>query len=166
MRWVEQVTRVYAPILCCVLLALIIPAAYRMRMAAFVLMDQEGTGAWKAILTSGRITRRNCFKLFLLDLGYWWYYLLHVVLMLPLYADLLLTQLNVTLPVDSTVIALIGSAVYAVLTLLLECVAKPKIMTTYALAYDVLKEKHDQTSQPQESRQVVDSEGYRVGEEE
>ena len=86
--------------------------------------------------------------------------------MLPLYADLVLTQLNVTLPVDSTVIALIGSAVYAVLTLLLECVAKPKIMTTYALAYDVLKEKHDQTSQSQESRQVVDSEGYRVGEEE
>lgn len=162
----EQVSRVYTPILCGVLLVLITPASYRLRMASFVLMDGEGTGAWKAVRISGRITRRNCFKLFLLDLSYWWYYLLTALLMLPLYADVLLSALNITLPLDSSVIALIGAAVYALLTLILECFATPKIMTTYALAYDVLREQYAQASQPQEPRQVVDSDGYGVKDEE
>lgn len=162
----EQVARVYVPILCSVLLVLMIPASYRLRMASFALMDEEGTGAWKAIRTSFRITRRNCFKLFLLDLSYWWYYLLAALLTVPLYADVLLPALNITLSVDSSVIALIGAAVYVVLTLILESLAKPGIMTTYALAYDVLKEQHDRASSPQQSRQVVDSYGYRVKDEE
>lgn len=152
----EQVNRVYTPIMCGVLLVLLTPTAYRLRMAPFVLMDEEGTGAWKAIRTSGRITRRNCFKLFLLDLHYWWYYLLQVLLMLPLYADVLLAALNINLPVDSAVIALIGAVVYVLLTLLLECFARPKIMTTYAVAYDALMEQY-----AQESGQVTNSDGVK-----
>lgn len=144
----EQISRVYLPIFLVIWLVLAIPAAYRLRLAPYVLMDKEGTGAWKAIRTSGKLTRHNGWKLVALDLSYWWYYLLPMVLMLPAYADLLLPTLGITLPVDAEVLYLAGYLVYGVLTLIFEILAKPKVSLTYALAYDVLLEAAAQAQPP------------------
>lgn len=160
---VEQVAKVYLPILCVVLLVLLIPASYRLRMARYLVMDQEGTGAWRAIRNSGRITRRNVFQLFLLDLSYWWYYLLPAVLVLPAYADLLLPLVGIELPVDPAVLYMAGNVAYVLLTLIFECLAQPRVQTTYALAYDALLEQYG----PQKVyTKVVDSDGYTVRNEE
>lgn len=139
---IEQVTWGYLPVFGVVWLLLIAPAAYRMRLAPYVLMDKDRTGAWKAIRTSGKLTRRNCGHLLLLDLSYWWYYLLPVVLLLPAYANVLLPLVGLSLPVDPAVLYLGGQVIYVVLTLIFECFAKPKVQTTYALAYDVLLENY------------------------
>lgn len=143
-----QMSKVYLPIFGVVLLALVIPAAYRMRLAPYVLMDKEGTGAWKAIRISGKLTRRNCAKLLALDLSYWWYYLIPAVLMLPSYAEVLLPALKISLPMEEEVLYLGGYLIYAVLTLIFEAVAAPKVMITYALAYDVLLEEYEQVQPP------------------
>ncbi len=140
---IERVARVYLPILGVVLLGLTVPAAYRLRLAPYVLMDKAGTGAWKAARMSGKLTQRNCFKLLWLDLSYWWYYLIPAVLMLPAFADQLLPVLGIQLPVDSAVLYIVGNLIYVVLTLIFEYFAKPKVMTTYALAYDVLLDAYN-----------------------
>lgn len=163
---VEQVAKVFLPIFAVVLVGLMLPASYRLRMAPYVLMDKYGTGAWKAIRLSGKITRRNCFRIFLLDLSYWWYYLLGIVLMLPAFADVLLSLLKIQLPVDTVVIYIVGNVLYALLTLIFECLAKPRLQTTYALAYDALLEQYELANPPKPEQQVVDSYGYTVRNEE
>lgn len=145
MEVIEQVARVYLPIFAGMALLLMVPAAYRMRLAPYVLMDKEGTGAWKAIRMSGKLTRRNCGQLLLLDLSYWWYYLIPVLLILPAYADVLLPLVGITLPLDPAVQYMGGNVIYVVLTLIFESLAKPKVQTTYALAYDVLLEQQEAT---------------------
>lgn len=147
---IEQVARVYLPMMGVILAGLMIPAAYRMRLAPYVLMDKEEVGAWKAIRMSGKLTRRNCGQLFLLDLGYWWYYLLPVVLTVPAYADAILALLGVSVPVEPAVLYMGGQLVHVLLSLLFECLAKPRVQTTYALAYDVLREQYLQANPPQE----------------
>lgn len=158
---IQQMAQVVMPIFCVVALILLLPAAYRLRMADYVLMDKSGTGAWKAIRTSNRIMKRQCVKLLVLDLSYWWYYLIQIVLMLPVYADLLLGAPGITLPVEEEVLYLLGYLAYAVLTLIFEVAVKPKIMTTYALAYDALQEEAAQAQpQPVKPVQYTDVYGY------
>ena len=162
---IDQVSRIYLPVFLVVWLVLVIPAAYRMRLAPYVLMDKEGTGAWKAIRTSGKLTRRNCGKLLVLDLSYWWYYLIPAVLMLPAYADLLLPLVGIPLPADAEVVYLAGYVTYGVLTLIFQIAAKPKVAITYALTYDVLLEAAAQAeppkpAQPEERAPYSDVYGY------
>ena len=137
----REMYRVMLPIFGVVAFVLLTPAFYRMRMAPYVLMDQHGTGAWRAIRTSNRLMKRKVFQLLRLDLSYWWYYLLSLVVMVPMYADLLLGALEISVPVADEVLMLAGHGVYVVLMLVLDCTCLPKIMTTYALAYDALLEE-------------------------
>ena len=139
----SRVATGYLPIFCVILLALMIPAAYRLRLAPYLLMEKQGLGAWRAIRTSNQVMRRNCFKMLLLDLSYWWYYLIPALLVVLSYADLVVAQLPITLPVETGVLYIGGNVVYTVLTLVFECVAAPKVITTYALAYEALMEEHN-----------------------
>lgn len=139
----DRVARGYLPVFGVVWAVLIVPATYRLRLAPFVLMDKERTGAWKAIRISGRLTRRKWGHLLLLDLGYCWYYLIPLVLAVPAYADLLLEYLQIQVPVDPAVVYMAGNALYVVLTLIFQCLAKPRVQTTYALAYDLLREEYE-----------------------
>lgn len=136
--------KVVLPIFCVLALALIVPATYRLRMASYLVMDRSGTGAWKAIRTSNRIMRRKGFRLFLLDLSYWWYYVLAALAMVPMFADLLLPKLGIRLPMEEGLLVLVGYGVYAVLMLCLDVAVQPKRQTVYALAYDALTEEYEQ----------------------
>ena len=164
----DQVMRGYMPFFAVVAAVLIVPATYRLRFAPYVLMDKDDDSAKKAIRTSVKITRRNGWRIFALDLSFWWYYLVKIVLMLPAYASLLLPLIHVELPVDETILVLGGNAVYVILTLIFETQAQPKVMTTYALAYDALLEQYELANppKPEESGQVVDSSGYTMRNEE
>lgn len=158
-QMMAQLYRVVIPIFAVVAAVVLVPAFYRMRMASYVLMDQYGTGAWKAIRTSNRMMKRKGVALFKLDLSFWWYYLLSAVLTLPLYADLLLEALEIRLPVEGALFTVICSAVYTVLMLVLESTALPKVMTTYALAYDALLEETPEPSpQPPQYTHIYQSE--------
>ena len=58
------------------LLGLMIPVSYRLGMAKLVILDDPRAGAFRAVSESLKMTRRNCMAFFKLDLSFWWYYLL------------------------------------------------------------------------------------------
>lgn len=126
------------PFLLIPMVLLLIPVIYRLRLAQYVLMDQPQFGALYAILQSFRLTKGNCLNLFKLDIRYWWFYALEILVTVLAYGDILLPLLGVTLNM-STVTA---SIVFYVLTLgaqlALYTWKKPQIYTTYALFYDSL----------------------------
>ena len=161
----ERVATGYLPFFGGILLVLVIPASYRLRLAQYLLMENKALGAWRAIRTSSKVMRRNCFKMLFLDLSYWWYYLIPMLLIVPAYADVLLPLLKLELPVDPAVLYIAGNVIYVLLSLIFECAARPRVQTTYALAYDALLDAYRQAN-PQQTSQVVDSTGYPVRNEE
>ncbi len=118
---------------------LLIPVAYRMRLAQYILMDEPGCGALYAIMMSFRMTKGNCLKLLKLDIRYWWYYGLEVLVSVLAFGDLLLQQMDLPLNVSESTL----SVVFYVLTLgaqlALYAWKKPQLFTTYALFYDGLR---------------------------
>lgn len=157
---VEAIYKVVLPIFCVLAVGLIVPAWYRLRMASYVVMDRSGTGAWKSIRTSNRIMKRKGMQLFLLDLSYWWYYVLAALAALPIYADLLLPVMGIPLPLEEELMILAGYAAYAVLTLILEVAVQPKRMTVYALACEALLEEYELTQPVKPAEPVQYSDVY------
>lgn len=126
------------PFLLIPMAALLIPVVYRMRFAEYVLMDDPRCGAFFAVMVSFRLTKGNCMKIFKLDIRYWWFYALEVLVSLLAYGDVLLPLFGVPLSM-STITA---SMVFYVLALggqlVLYTWKKPQVFTTYALLYDRL----------------------------
>lgn len=117
-------------------LALIIPVSYRLRLAQYILMDEPPVGALFAIVLSFRLMKNNCVKLFRLDLRFWWFYALEVLVQILCYGDLLLPLVGVELGMD----ALLASFLFYALALVgqagLYVWQKPQVFTSYALFYD------------------------------
>lgn len=119
-----------------VIVALLLPISYRLRLTEFQLMDGEER-ALRNMAASYRKMRGNCFSFFRLDLGFWWYYLLQALAAALAYGD-----------------ALVGGDVAywgfylasAACQILIGWHFMPRVMTTYAVAYDeIIKEKEEQT---------------------
>lgn len=82
-RFFRAVIPMYA-IMAVVMVGLLIPISYRLGMARFVIVDEPGCGAFRAMTQSFRMTRRNCMAFFKLDISFWWYHLLALAVgMLP-----------------------------------------------------------------------------------
>ena len=117
----------------------LIPVSYRLRLASLCIIDTPACGALQAIRTSLRLMRRNGFTLFRLDLSFWWFYLVKVIVSLLCYGDVLLPLLGVTLPFSYDV----SFFVFYIASLLVQFgllyVANNKVQTTYALFYDMLR---------------------------
>lgn len=120
--------------------------SYRLRFASYVLMDNPHAGAIVSLLASVQLTKGNFWTLLKLDLRYWWFYLLELVIALvpalQLLSDLSGAGIRAaTLSVLLYVVSLLGQlALYAW--------KKPQVMTTYALLYDRLfPEDHPRTAQ-------------------
>lgn len=118
-----------------------IPLAYRMSMANFVVMDEDRLGGFRAIRESFRLTRGSCIKLFRLDLSFWWYYGLSVLASVLVSLDGLLNLAGVSLPVSAQTAYWVSYGLYMVAQLALLVLAAPKVQTTYAAAYETLKNK-------------------------
>lgn len=118
------------------LLAVLIPVLYRLRMADYALCDDPLAGARNAVRTSRRLTKGNCFKLFRLDLHFWWFYALELLL-----SAVYLLDMYVSLPIDPTLSFWLCNLVYALGQVALYSLANPLVQTTYATAYDTLLEQ-------------------------
>lgn len=114
------------------------PLLYHLRLTRYILLDQR-CGAIRAMLTSFRLMRRNCFRFLKVDLSLWWYHLPVFLLGLLPSCSLLLPYLDITLPWPADLsyyllygISLLGtSAVYYL--------ARNKVALTYVKAYDSLR---------------------------
>lgn len=118
-----------------------IPLAYRMSMADFVVMDEDKVGGFAAIRQSFRLTKGSCMKLFRLDVSFWWFYGLNFAAGVLFSMDMLLSAAGVPLPVSGQTAYWICYGVYIVAQLALLTLLAPKVQTTYAAAYETLKNK-------------------------
>ena len=137
---VEMAAIIYLVIFAVVFLAVYIPLFYRIRLAEYFIMDMPGVGAFQSILLSWKACKKNGFALFLLDLSYWWYYLLSAIPVIVCDALVLLPQTGITLPVDQSTLLLVSNLAYAVCVVLITALIAPRVQTTYAAAYHALKE--------------------------
>ena len=129
------------------LMGLGIPLFYRYRLAHFAIMD-DVEKARVALRLSAILTRGNKWKLFRLDLRFWWYYGAQLLIAMVAYTDVLLSQLGISLPVSGTVIFFGSYAVHLLLRLLLAWQFTGMVQTTYAHFYDDLKQNPPAPPQP------------------
>ena len=114
---------------------------YRLRLAQFIIMDQPRVGALYALLMSNRLMKGNCFRLFLLDLRFWWFYGLELVIQILCYGDLLLPLLGMQFGISEVMAAFLFYLLALVAQLGLYVWQKPQIFTAYALFYEHLLPK-------------------------
>ena len=123
------------------LLTIGVPVFYRLRMAEYVLLDNPEAGARHAIQQSRRLTKGNCFRLFLLDLHFWWFYLLEAVIGALFCFGMLLPAMGVQ--IGQTASYFVSFIVYLGLQLALYTWKKSELQTTYALTYESLLNSKD-----------------------
>lgn len=147
----EELMQLMKPmvIIAAILFALVaIPSIYRFRMADFIIMDEPRVGAIIALVGSGQLTRRNRWKLFKLDLSFWWFYLAEGLCYLMIHAPKLLGALGV--PADG-VSQWVWLGIY-ILALLLQVAVYWRsysyVQTTYAAAFDVLRQQKPEPPKP------------------
>ena len=122
-----------------ILLCLVyIPISYRLRLVNYSVLENPREGALVAFRRSFRLMRGNCLEMFLLDLSFWWYHLLQILINLVCYGDLILSLAGVSLPWSGElsfflfyILALAGQFV-------LYFLARNKVEVTYVTAYHVL----------------------------
>ena len=115
-----------------------VPLLFRLRFAPYLLMSKQPR-ALAAMVESVRLTRRNCLRLLKLDLRFWWYYVLQTLAAALCYGDLLLSLLGVALPWSSTAAFLLFYCLGLGAQLALFVYARPRVVTTYALAVQALQ---------------------------
>lgn len=122
-------------------IGILIPVLYRLRFAEFAIMDKPGTGAFAALLSSNRRMKKNCFKLFRVDLQFWWYYALEVLVAVLCYGNILLKLAGVDLPLSEDASFFLFYGLYALCQLTLHSLFRGRVQTTYATIYEDLKIK-------------------------
>lgn len=123
-----------------------VPFFYNCRMVNYVLVEQPGTGALRAIGESGLMMKGNRLNLLKYDLGFWWFYLAQFLLTLVLYGDRLLPLLGVALPWTPMVSEYVFYVLYFILEGLLFYFSMNQVEVTYATFYDALRPKPQEPS--------------------
>ena len=126
-----------------------VPSLYRFRMADFIIMDEPRVGGMIALVGSGQLMRRNRWKMFKLDLSFWWYYLAMGLCYLLGSADMVLEGLGVQIAGVSQWVWL---GLYVAAQLLLLAVywrSHSYVQTTYAAAFDALRQQKPEPPKPQ-----------------
>ena len=121
------------------------PVAYQYRMAEYVLIDKPALGAMAALRESRKMMRRNRFRLFLLDIKQFPYYLAVLGATVIGYGDTILSALGVPLSISWEAAYLLSTAAYLGLLLLVYTQLRNRVETVYALAYDAIRPPEQQT---------------------
>ena len=123
-----------------VALLLIWILSYPFRMAPFVLMDKEKTGAFSACAQSIQMMRGRRKNLLKLDLSFWWYYVLLGLSQSLIYLDLLLPMFGVSLPISPRAANLVAFGLSLAGMVAISVLAKNKVYSCYALFYEEVSE--------------------------
>lgn len=128
-----------------VFLVFFIPMYYRYRMAEYVLYDHPESGALFALRESRSMMRGNRRDLFRLDLHFWWFYGLLILVSVVAYGDLIFYLLDIPLPFSDTV----GFFLFCLLSLAMQFsifyFLRNRVETVYALAYESLRPEQKDT---------------------
>ena len=132
----------YGLIFVIVFTVLALPVHYRYRMVNYVLLKEPQLGGLQAMFVSRGITFRRRMELFKLDLQFWWFYALDLLIGVVCYADWILPLVGVELPVSAEVASWGFLLISMVAQLLLYLWAKPMLEVTWAKAFE------DMTQEP------------------
>lgn len=130
-----------------VFVGLSLPVLYRYRMASFYLLDETEKGALNALRSSRKLMRFLCIDFFKLDLKFWLYYVLDLLVTAVCYGDTLLELLGIQLPFKATTAYFVFLIAYAVCQLALYWWKRSEVETTYACAYCSLRERFSPLSE-------------------
>lgn len=133
-------------------LLVFVPMHYNYRMVIYRLIDQPHPRALMALHESRVMMRRNRLALFKLDLHFWWFYALQLLIVAVCYGDLLLSLCGITLPFSGTA----SYFVFLCLSLAVQFAGyyftMNRVSVTYATAYEALlprqEQKPEETSAP------------------
>ncbi len=118
-----------------------IPMFYRMRLAPYILLDDPKCPARLAIYKSTLMLKGNKFRLFKLDLSYWWYYLLVSLAAVVSYGDVILAMCGIQLPFNDTIAFYLFYLLYLAALFAVYYFFRNPVEIAYAKAYDSLVEK-------------------------
>ena len=114
----------------------LIPWLYHLRLAPYHILDGENR-ALQAMGRSRQEMHFSRFSLFLLDLRFWWYYGLLLLATVPLYIPMFTTL--------SPLMLVLTTALSYGLQVLIQWQWLPRVQTSYALVYDALRIKENQS---------------------
>lgn len=127
------------PIVLGVFLILAAPLFYQYRMCLYALFDDPARGALAAMRSSRNMMKGNRVSMFKLDLSFWWFYALEILISLIAYGDMLLPLIGISFPWPDTV----SFYLFYVLSLGLQVAVYHyflnRVNVTYAIAYEILK---------------------------
>lgn len=112
---------------------------YRFRMCGYLLLEDERAGVMASFGISSRMTKGERKNLFMLDLSFWWYHALTVLIALVVYIPDFLRAAGVALPVKYETASFVSFLIYLVLYLLLVGLAGAYYQTSMACAYETLR---------------------------
>lgn len=119
-------------------LILELPLLYFLRFTDYVLMDRPERGALFAIFTSFRLTWQNFKSVLKLDLRFWWYYALELLVVVLSYGHMILDIAGIDIGIGGDTAVFVFYIVSLTAQLGLYVWMKNSIFTTYALAYDTM----------------------------
>lgn len=114
--------------------------SYRFRMCSYILLDDDKVGAMASFGLSARMTKGERKNLFMLDLSFWWYYLLALLISLIVYLPDVLLKTGVIMLESYDVASFIATLVNVVCNLALVGLAGAYYQTSMACAYEALRD--------------------------
>lgn len=127
---------------------LVLPVFYRYRMVNYIIMDDQKVGGLKAMFISRIMMYRRRKKLFRLDLSFWWFYGLELLLTAISFGSLLLPLVGITLPVSEDAAHWVFQLICVAGQLGLYYAAKPKLEAAYALCYEEFRQNVEPPAPP------------------
>lgn len=137
------------PIILGVFAILSTPIMYQYRMAVYALFDAPERGAMAALRESRSMMKGNRMDLFKLDLSFWWFYGLELLIRVVAYGDMLLPMVGVSFPWSDTVSYYLFYVISLAAQVVVYYFFLNRVNVTYASAYIVLK------PEPQEPQKVA-----------
>lgn len=137
------------PIFLVLFLVVAAPIYYQYRMTSYALLDNPQKGAIAAMRASSTMMKKNRFKLFKLDLCFWWFYALEILIGLLAYGDMLLPMVGITFPWSDTVSYYLFYVASLALQVGLYYLFLNRVHVTYATVYEGLK------PEPQQPKKVA-----------
>jgi uncharacterized membrane protein len=128
--------------------ALVLPVFYRYRMVSYIIMDDQKVGGMKAMFLSRAMMHHRRRKLFKLDLSFWWFYGLELLLSVISLGSVLLPLAGINLPFSEEAAYWIFQLLCMAGQLGLYYWARPKLEVTYALCYEEFRQNPEPPTPP------------------
>ena len=126
-------------------LIVMIPIAYSFRMVNYIVVDKPALSAGIVLRESRKMMKGNRFRLFRLDLGFWWWFVLSAITSLICYGDTLLPMLGISLPMNADLAYFLFYGLFLCAQFALFFFLRNRVEVAFAHFYDRIRPKDQET---------------------